>query len=226
MTIPLASHEVRWFFEGAVDRHAALQRWHETVAPVEKSGDVRPSSLNDASARTDVYLILPGARDMGIKWREGEFQIKGRVSSVGTQVFGGRHQGAVERWMKWSYSSIPAAYQRLFENDQDRGLVTVSVAKRRALRKVRLDPLTGRAQEVDAKTFIDRGLGFELTHLEADGKAYCSLAFEAFPDDSGMDASFTEAVEAFLEPLTEVSLTAAQSESYPAWLARIVSSRS
>jgi hypothetical protein len=82
--------------------------------------------------------------------------------------------------------------------------------------------LTGKALEVDAESFVDRGLGFELTDLEVDGKAFCSLAFEAFPNDSGMEAAFTEAVEAFLEGLTAFDLAAAHSQSYPAFLGVIV----
>jgi len=101
-------------------------------------------------------------------------------------------------------------------------LCTASVRKTRALRKVRLDTLTGRAQEVDPKRFVNRGLGFELTDLEVAGKAYCSLAFEAFPNDSAMDAAFTQAVGAFLEELTGLDLAAAHSQSFPAWLGGII----
>jgi len=68
---------------------------------------------------------------------------------------------------------MPAAYHRLFTAEQESGLVTAAVRKTRALRKVRLDTLTGQMQEVDAKTFVARGLGIELTDLEAVGKAYC-----------------------------------------------------
>jgi len=101
-------------------------------------------------------------------------------------------------------------------------LVTASVRKTRALRKVRLDTLTGKALEVDTKAFIDRGLGFELTDLEVAGKAFCSLAFEAFPNDSGMEAAFTEAVETFVDGLTAFDLTAAHSQSYPTFLGGVV----
>jgi hypothetical protein len=222
-TIPLASHEVRWFFEGKAHQHEALKRWFETIAPMQKSPGVRPpvwqSRLKD---QPDVYLLVPGSDDMGIKWREGELQIKGRVSSLGTQVFCGRHQGKVERWIKWSYANTPASYHRLFVAEQGAELVTASVQKIRALRKVRLDTLTGKAEEVDAKTFVDRGLGVELTDLEVDGKAYCSLAFEAFPNDSTMDTAFTEAVEAFVDGLTACDLTAASSQSYPAFLGGVI----
>ena len=222
-TIPLASHEVRWFFEGKADQHESLKRWFETTAPIQKRSGVGPlvwkGRLED---QPDVYLLVPGSDDMGIKWREGELQIKGRVASLGSQVFCGRHQGNVERWIKWSYANLPASYQRLFVAEQETEFMTVSVRKTRALRKVRLHTLTGQAEEVDAEVFIDRGLGLELTELEIAGKAYCSLAFEAFPNDSAMDAAFTEAVEAFVDGLTAFDLTAASSQSYPAFLDGII----
>lgn len=41
-TIPLASHEVRWFFEGKANLHESLKRWFETIAPIEKSPGVGP----------------------------------------------------------------------------------------------------------------------------------------------------------------------------------------
>jgi hypothetical protein len=222
-TVPFASHEVRWFFEGQANQHESSKRWFETGALMPKNPEVGPpvwrGRLDD---KPDVYLLVPGSDDMGIKWREGELQIKGRVSSLGTHVFCGRHQGKIERWIKWSYANTPEAYQRLFIGGKGTGLVTAAVQKTRALRKVRLDTMTGKAQEVDAETFVDRGLGCELTDLEVAGKAYCSLAFEAFPDDSAMDAAFIQAVESFLAALTALNLAAACSQSYPAWLGNII----
>ena len=82
--------------------------------------------------------------------------------------------------------------------------------------------MTGKAEEVDAQTFVDRGLEIELTDLEVAGKAYCSLAFEAFPNDAAMDAAFTETVEAFVDGLTAYDLTAASSQSYPAFLGGVI----
>jgi hypothetical protein len=222
-TVPFASYEVRWFFEGQANQHASLKHWFETVVPIPKASGVgAPVWKGRLDEQPDVYLLVPGSDDMGIKWREGELQMKGRLSSLGTHVFCGRHQGKIERWIKWSYANTPEAYQRLFLGAQETGLVTASVQKTRALRKVRLDTLTGTAQEVDAQALVDRGLGCELTDLEVAGKAYCSLAFEAFPDDSAMDGAFMQAVESFLDGLTGVHLGAAHSWSYPAWLGSII----
>ncbi len=72
------------------------------------------------------------------------------------------------------------------------------------------------------KTVVDHGLGCELTDLEAVGKYYCSLAVEASPNDSAIDAAFTQAIEAFVVGLTDLDLTAAHLRSYPAWLGGII----
>ena len=218
-TIPFASHEVRWFFERNASQYESLKHWFEAAAPVPKNPGIGPLAWED---RRDVYLIVPGSDDMGIKWREGELQIKGCVSALGTQVFCRRHRGAVEHWMKWSYANTPAPYHRLFLTGQETGLVTVSVWKNRALRKVTFDNITGKAQEIDAAAVVDRCIGFELTELEVAGKAYCSLAFEASPIDSAMDVAFNQVVEAFLDGLAEIDLTTNDSQSYPAWLGRII----
>jgi hypothetical protein len=85
-----------------------------------------------------------GGADIGIKWREKELQIKGRVSAIGSVVFSGVHQGNVERWIKWSYPGLLTSYRsRLFSAQEE---VVVGVQKTRALRKVRLDTLSGAAQ--------------------------------------------------------------------------------
>lgn len=219
-TIPLTSHEVRWFFEGKVDQYDVLKHWFMVTAPFPKSTEIGPplwkGRLDD---QPDIYMLVPGVHDMGIKWREGELQIKGRLSILGTQVFCGRHMGNIERWIKWSYPNLPTAYQRLFDKGEGAELVTIAVKKTRALRKLRLDTLTGRAEEVDIKTLIDRGIVIELTDLVLEGTGYCSLAFEAFPNDSAIDTAFTQAVEAFVDSLTEIDLLAAKSQSYPAFLA-------
>ena len=159
---------------------------------------------------------------MGIKWREGELQIKGCMASLGTQVFCGRHQGNVERWMKWSYPNMPPTYKNLFLIGDEQDLMTIPVKKVRALRKVRVNTITGQPEEVESSTQITRGLGIELTDLQIKGNAYCSLAVEAFPDDSAMSGAFTEIVEAFLGDLTDIDLGAAHSKSYPSWLDTII----
>ena len=208
----ISSHEVRWFLEGGVDRHPALRRWVE-------EGTAEPKWIGRLGGKPDVYLIVPGAADMGIKWREGQLQIKGLESALGTQRFTGSFEGKVERWIKWGYEgkSVEDAFAPWFKPSSTAPQI-VEVHKTRCLRKVRLSPFTPMAIEVDSNTLIDRGGALEVTDLRVGARAFTSVAFEAFPNDSGMHRDFTVFVNAFLGKLNGIELTESNSMSYPAWL--------
>ena len=153
---------------------------------------------------------------MGIKWREGLLQIKGRVENVGPTTFCGKHQGIVERWIKWSYAELPEHYRALFEPGQQ--LSTISVTKTRSIRLIDLQKGVADAEEVDIRTWLDCGISAEITHLAIDGKDYHSLGFEAFPDNATSTEAFNDAVAVFLNTLDEPLLQIEQSMSYAAWL--------
>lgn len=286
----LSSIEVRWFLEGWAEENrrlavpdgrsahpgppdapegqrpkedslGTLHRWFSTIDPYGgREGDPDPAWED---WRTDVYLLLPTAVDMGIKWREEQLQIKGRVASSGIHRFARGSEGRVGSWVKWSYPGMPEAYRAIFEGEPGRELLRLSVRKRRWIRKVRIDPGTSadaeappadaeapsqaaearseaaeapsadaeppseaaeapsRAVEVPADAVVPRGVTVELTNLIVEGEPYCSLGFEAFPDDAGMKADFLNVADAFLGQLEGVPLKASNSFSYPAWLDRL-----
>jgi len=216
----LASQEVRWFFDGPVDANHGLKRWVETSDPLKRDKSLSaPKWKGRLDEEPDIYLLVPHYADMGIKWREGQLQIKGLHAALGRQLFKNGHIGAVERWSKWSYkgASIQDAFKDWFKQN-DPGPVMVSVTKTRCQRKVRMDPLSGQLQEVDADTPVDRGSSLEVADLKVGAASYCSVAFETFPDDSQMHACFTRLVDCFLEVLDDVKLSESHSMSYPAWL--------
>jgi hypothetical protein len=208
----ISSHEVRWFFKGSIDQHPALRHWVE-------HGATNPRWVGRLGGKPDVYLIVPGSTDMGIKWREGQLQIKGLESSLGTQIFTMRLEGRVERWAKWSFDGKPieGAFTPWFSNSKASHRI-IEVFKTRCLRKVRMNPFTPALIEVAPDALIDRGGSLEVTDLRVDGNAYSSVAFEAFPNDSAMHGDFTAFVNSFLEKLQGVDLNASNSMSYPAWL--------
>ena len=152
---------------------------------------------------------------MGVKWREGTLQIKGQVEDLGVRRFDARHQGRVQRWIKWTYPEVPGAYRALFLNVERHGLATASVHKTRALRMISLDPAGPR--EVAPGNALERGVGFEMTELERGGVRYCSIAFEAFPDDTVTADGFDAVVAGFLREFAD-SLALEVSLSYPGWL--------
>ena len=224
-SIPSPSYEIRWFFTGKVCEKPEIQDWFENTEFAANSRTLTDQLLNDKiPERTDLYLLIPNSADMGIKWRENNFQVKGLISSIGLQLFAGVHLGNVERWIKWSYKKLPDAYEMLFRNENENGLETIAVGKKRQLRKFKLDTMTSELLEVPNKgkeSFIDRGISLELTEVTVNGKTYTSLGFESFPDDTAMNAAFCGVVENMLSSLTQLQLKEEDSLSYPDWLGRI-----
>jgi hypothetical protein len=212
----LSSLEVRWFWSGELKNHAGLTSGFERFSPVTKRSDVQ--AVQWSKPREDVYLVIPSAHDLGIKWREGELQTKGRRALLGEMLFGGI-KGVVEQWTKWTHEwpAVDMSFKPLFSSDTK---TAITVWKRRALRKVRLDPF-GESQEVPDAEHIDRGVNCELTDLKVNGTLYCSLAFEAFPDDSEMPEQFTRLVTGFVGGFDALTFVSAESKSYPAWLSQL-----
>lgn len=220
--MPLMSQEVRWYFPGELARFPELRQWIETTKPFPEEGTVRPPAFEGRQDdKPDIYLFVPDADDMGLKWREGRFQIKGRTSRRGVQRFAHHFYGAVETWAKWSYEGddVKHAFAGWFDGSPGRPWQPVSVRKTRLLRKTRLDA-RGRHVEVAATAFPDRGLNVELTDLEIGGQRYCSLGCEAYPDDTSLADSFVDVVSAWLEDLeiTRAVLAEHQSMGYPEFL--------
>jgi hypothetical protein len=214
--LPFTSLETRWFFDGASARHPDLRRWFETSMPFPRAEGVgAPQWRERAGGAPDIYLCMPGFADMGVKWREGALQIKGRVEDLGARRFDARHEGRVQRWIKWTYPELPAACGALLAQGERYGLATACVHKTRALRMISLD--TAEPQEVAPENVLARGVGFEMTELELDGARFCSIAFEAFPDDTVTAAGFDLVVAGLLRGLAE-TLVLDASMSYPDWL--------
>jgi hypothetical protein len=215
---PFASIETRWFFEGDSSHHPDLRHWFESCTAFPRAADVRAPEWKDRDAGApDVYLLMPGCTDMGVKWREGTLQIKGRVADLGERRFGTAQAGRVQRWIKWTYPEVPAAYRTLFEANETPRLETAPVYKTRALRMIKLG--SAKPEEVAPGIVLERGVGFEMTDLDLNGERYCSVAFEAFPDDAAAEAGFNAAVTGFLGELVG-SLGIGASMSYPDWLYR------
>ncbi len=213
---PFATIETRWFFDGDSACHPVLRRWFETCRPFPRAADIQaPEWKGRAGGEPDVYLLMPGCAAVGVKWREGTLQIKGRVEDLGARRFGNRHEGRVQRWIKWTCEEVPAAYRSLFAAGGEGGRETAAVHKTRALRMISLD--AGAPEEVAPGVVLQRGVGFEMTDLERDGKRYCSIAFEAFPDDPAMASEFDTVVAGFLGELAD-ALDIDASMSYPDWL--------
>ena len=218
----LSTLEVRWFLDGALaDTGRDLEGWFRARP---RPGGGRPPSLAWEPAppawRQDRYVLVPGQDDMGIKWREGALQIKGREAALGYVAFAPGIAGLCERWVKWSYAgeAIERRFRALFHGAAEPGIVVVE--KRRLQRLLALDA-AGEATEVGSGEPRPRGVNVELAQIRLAGapaKGFWSLAFEAFPADASMAAPFSRIVARFAEGCPARPLAAERSMAYPRWL--------
>jgi hypothetical protein len=220
--LALSTLEVRWFLDGPVDgvgREVAA--WFRSRA--RYGGRDRPLPLawepTPPARRQDRYLLMPGHDDMGIKWRDGRLEIKGREIALGRRAFAPGIEGICERWIKWSYAgeAIERRWLGLFQGGGAGG--TVLVEKRRLQRCIALDAAGGR--EVGPNLPRRRGLNVDLTRVRVGGsprESHWSLAFEGFPGDARMFEDLAQVIAGFLEGCPARPLAAARSMSYPRWL--------
>jgi hypothetical protein len=221
--VPLSTLEVRWFFAGPLEASGpGMEDWFRTRPPFGGSG--RPRTLVweplPPAWRQDRYLLVPDHDDMGIKWREGRLEIKGREAALGPEAFAPGIEGMCERWLKWSYAGAPIErrFLGLFQGGGADGILLVE--KRRLHRCIRLDAAAGDV-EVGCDVPRQRGVNVELALIRIPGsgaEADCSLAFEAFPGDARMLEDLAAVVAGFLAGCPALPLTADRSMSYPRWL--------
>jgi hypothetical protein len=218
----LASHEVRWFFEGELDESGVVYSWFTRRNWLCKTPTEAEFRWPGFDSREDVYCVLSQSGDLGLKWRSDEkgasLDIKGRTAELGSIQFGPNAVGRVERWVKWQYknAAVPAAIRDAFDVITH-GPDLVRIRKNRILRKVRLDAF-GKDEEVMTSAFIDRGLNIELTKLLVEGDAYWTLGFEAFPHDDDQHGAFQRNACLFLSAYSGPNLDGERSKSYAEWL--------
>jgi hypothetical protein len=224
--LPLCTQEVRWFFDGALARTGpGVKAWFRRREPLGVEGRTGQLGWLPSSPawRDDRYLLVPGANDMGIKWREGQLQLKGRTAMPAPRRFAERIEGVVEGWVKWSYAgkSVAQRFAPHFATQAGPARGVVLVEKRRIQRTIRLDP-AGAAVEVPAGEPCERALSIELVRIRLAGREYhWSIGVEATPGDAVMEDLFNAVVARFLEGCPALPLSLAQSMSYPACLAAL-----
>lgn len=184
--------EVRWFSAGPLPESAT--RWLEGLG----------APLGAPEERVDDYWVL-GRDDLGIKLRQGRFEVKGRVAEQGERDFPPRARGDVEEWVKWSLGpgEAPAA-----------AAPSIAVHKRRWQRRWGPgDP------PVPVGLFEPWPLScaLELAEVRAGGHVAWSVGLEALPGDAPgirlLVAVGRRALASFPLPLDGDA-----SRSYPAWL--------
>jgi hypothetical protein len=179
--------------------------------------------LDSQGVQIHEYLLFPDCQSVGVKLREGRFEIKAILDASQPFSLGPGIQGTTEQWVKWSFAS--ESLQAIDPALHHSGL-WLKVYKERFLRKLSAD--RGILEEVSARPGALPGTGcnIELTRieLEANPRYWFSLGFEAFGPSPVAAKILLEAIHLFFldhGQVPGISLGERNSLSYPAWLAKV-----
>jgi hypothetical protein len=199
----LPSVEARWFIFGPLPE--TLRTWFEQGMLVEA----------DKKTRTDHYLFLPGTASIGVKLREGKFEVKRRDADFGIAPIGSRATGRLGLWRKWSFTVADKGGEKAPDGHW------FSIEKKRLLRKYILE--NGGFRSVDpAKIFTEFGCTVELTTLKVRDVDWWSFGFEAFgPDENRLRETLEQVATNCLDGLDHPGLSGENSYDYPEWMASL-----
>lgn len=210
------SAEARWFFRGDVDAH--VEAW------ITAGG-----MTSEQAERTDEYIVLPGSRSAGVKFREGNFEVKAATSPSRDFSLGKMIAGSRETWVKWSR---PSSDTGAMHDDE----LWAFVRKRRKLRLFSLESETIEEKPHDgpwlaAGCQVERALVNAVLRSAADGPptdrdwlgvdAWWTVGFEAFGRTGEIDGHLDRMLEYFVADAPDIHLPREASMAYPAWLAKL-----
>ena len=216
----LSTFEARWFFPGSLEETGpGVEAWFRTApgggGPAPLAWDPAPPAW-----RQDHYLVVPGHDDMGIKWREGRLEIKGREAALGHTAFapGSRacaSAGSSGRTRAPRSSDVSSdcsrAAPRKGSSWSRSGACNATSGSTLVLarsRSAEMPPASAASISSSPRSgCLDRG-----------SNRHWSLAFEAFPGDQQMAEPFAQVVAGFLDGCPALPLAAERSMAYPRWL--------
>ena len=213
------SAEIRWFIAGDSQENKIPD---EILSWFSKGMSSDLETLKPELNRQDEYLLFPNSDTVGVKLREGKFEIKALAADARPLNLGNGINGRTDQWVKWSFGN--EGLDALREPLHNAGH-WVGVSKDRYLRKFSADSHT--LVEVPTSERPMSGCNVELTCIEVKTKPYFwfSLGFEAF----GSPASVVKILDCALQSFfgdhsdlpVQLQLNGRNSLSYPAWIATL-----
>ena len=200
----VVSAESRWFYHG--DIPAPVLEWF-------RAGE---DCIAEAP-RVDRYLNLVGCTTVGVKLREGRFEIKARRAAPRSLIFTDAVNGLSDGWVKWS-SASPNLSDSADGVSMREPHEWIPVGKERWLRWLDIGEGDYAPQRHEPPVF---GCTAELTRVTVGEDLWWTFALEAMGDASRVDQLLVTAGQLYLhnhpgpQPLDEASAA-----SYPVWLAR------
>ena len=189
----LQTAELRWFLEQPLS-----DEWIASFPAVRQP------------VRHDFYLLGSG-KQLGVKWREGNIEIKQQQGEAEAYKHSEEAEGYLEHWKKWSF---PLANKEEF-NPSDNWL---KITKHRQLARFsyRADTQIVTPQEADQETANQCEL--EYTHLVVARQDYYTLGLEASGEMPHLKEILVYTVNYLAKNTTLEKLGLANSTNYAQWI--------
>ena len=192
------STEIRWFSEGSLSSH--LQDSFLKDSELVKPGEF--------STRVDNYLLFDSSNVTGVKFREGNLEVKSWIENHQPS----KHlSGHIQDWEKWSQPISNSGFE-------ERAGEWISVQKSRAVRKFNRE-----GQEFEPSQRADFGCQAELCELEVRDDKYHTFSLESWGGQPAERIALMEKVA--IQLMSGINLPGGllqfgNSMSYPEWLTR------
>jgi hypothetical protein len=201
--------EVRWFLQGPLPAEHYHWFMEESPLPI------------DSETREDWYLDVAKSRDLGIKLRQGNLEIKQRIGSRGVCKLAKQVRGRVETWVKWPFSIDAESSAAILS---DSAQLWIPVHKSRWSRHYAITS-TGTIEAVAASSEAEQGCSLELSDLQVAGQNWHSLCFETFGREISGATDLAQNLEHVVRHVVRQAglppLKARCSWGYPRWLQQI-----
>jgi len=199
--------EIRWFVEGIVP--SKVDDWINNL----------DGEIESQLSRTDVYLRLKNTDTPGIKFREGRFEVKQKLTDL-EELTSGNVSGMAELWKKWSFEAID---NKIPLADITKG-EWVEVTKSRKLKKFIFAESGEIVKGFD--NFQSDGCNLELSIVALHSpdelnNLWWTLALETYGQPDQLFQNLKKMFEYLFTPDFPVTLSTQQSFGYQKWLSGI-----
>ena len=187
--------EIRWFFDQSLPFDEYFSAYPTVEQPV----------------RHDFYLLGTDKRT-GIKWREGNIEIKQQQGDAETYERD-RIAGRLEYWKKWSF---PLADQAAFSPTSD----WLKISKGRRLLSLAYDPKTQTVSLTNDDQVVADRCELEYTQLCVADRNYYTLGVEASGEVVHLRENLLRTMDYLVENsnLERLGLTQVNSSNYARWI--------
>ncbi|RCJ32874.1 hypothetical protein A6770_18265 [Nostoc minutum NIES-26] len=198
----LTTNELRWFYPGTIPED--IEFWFQQNCLIDQ--------MRSPQEREDRYLYTPECDYLGIKLRQGRFEVKWRKAELGVLRFGEFVEGKAEKWGKWLCDDPTKESFQLAQISDSSSWVNVQKVRYSQPYQV-LSNLS--VQAVAANEHITNGCNVEITQLIIQEHTWWSLALEAFGEDACLMDNLRTTASWVFNTYQGAKLLAVNSYAYP-----------